>query len=182
MRSMKLITSCFGILLVTCGAVQARGQPLELTRPAQLKKLDAWTGNWSLSGTARDQPDGHEYVVRWYLREHWILNGFFLQVDQTWEGNGQVTHALEMLSYDPIEKVYTDSGFGSDGSTWTLTATFHGAMMIERGKAKGPGGVVTRCLMTWVFSNDSESLSGTERCDRNGVHWRAVDVKGRKLR
>ncbi len=179
---MKSIISCFGVLLVICAAVQARGQPLEPTRPAQLKKLDAWTGNWSLSGTARDQPNGREYAVRWYLREHWTLNGFFLQVDQTWKGNGQVTHALEMLSYDPIKKVYTDSGFGSDGSTWALTATFYGATMVERGETKDRGGVVTRCRMTWVFSSDSASVSGTEQCDRNGVHWRAVDVKGRKFR
>ena len=56
-----------------------------------------------------------------------------MQVDQIWEGNGQMTHALEMLSYDPSKKIYIDSGFGSDGSTWSLTATFDGATMIEQG-------------------------------------------------
>jgi len=52
------------------------------------------------------------------LHEHWILNGFFVQVDQTRQNNGQELHSLEILSYDPVKKVHTVSGFSGDGWTW----------------------------------------------------------------
>lgn len=96
--------------------------------------------------------------------------------------NGQVLHALEMLSYDPKKLIYTDSGFGSDGSTWSLTATFRGAVMIEKDNTLGPDGRLTRCRMTWAFGANGDSLSGTEECDKSGVRWRAVEVRGTKSR
>jgi hypothetical protein len=120
--------------------------------------------------------------VRWRLHEHWILNGFFMQADQTWKGNGQELRYMEILSYDADQKIYTDSGFGSDGSTWSLTATFKGETMIESGKTKGPDGEVTKCQMTWVFGENGTDLSGTEICEKNGVRWKAVDVRGTKSR
>jgi hypothetical protein len=104
------------------------------------KKWDAWIGDWALSGTAKDTSTGPEYKVDWYLHEHWILNGFFVQVDQTWKGNGKEIHSLEILSYDPVKKIHTSSGFSSDGSTWVLTATFDDVTTIEVGKAEGPDG------------------------------------------
>lgn len=87
-----------------------------------------------------------------------------------------------MLSYDPTKKVYTDFGFGSDGSTWSLSASFNGDTMIERGETKGPDGAVTRCEMTWLFSKNRASLSGTQLCDRNGIRWQSLKVAGTKSR
>ena len=175
----RLIIDVARVLLVL-GASSAHGASPNPRLPPELKKLDVWVGNWSLSGTARDQPDGREYSLRWTLHERWVLNRSFLQVDQTWKGNGQTQRSLEMLSYDPVKKLYTDSGFGSDGSTWSLTAVFDGATMIETGQSKGPDGVMTSCRMAWVFSNDRTSLSGTERCDKGGTRWQAVKVAGTK--
>jgi hypothetical protein len=50
--------------------------------------------------------------------------------------------------------------------------------MTERGETLAPDG--TRCRMTWVFSDDGRSVSGTEECDKSGVRWKAVEVKGTK--
>ena len=179
---MKHIFAAISALCLALAAACAQGQAHAPTPAPELKKLDVWVGNWTLSGMARDQPDGPEYNLHWTLHERWILNGFFLQVDQTWKGNGQIQHALELLSYDRRKMTYTDSGFGSDGSTWSLTATFHDATMIEEGETLGPDGIWTKCRMTWVFSNEGKSLSGTEECGKGGARWKAVEVRGTKSR
>ncbi len=177
---MKRIVTGIGTLILIFIAVCAQAQSLKPTPPPELKKLDYWVGDWALSGTAKDKPGGPEYRVVWRLHERWILNGFFLQVHQTWKGNGQEQRALEILSYDAGRKIYMDSGFGSDGSKWSLTATFKGAKMIESGQTKGPDGKTTKCQMTWVFSKHGMALAGTQVCEKNGVRWKAVDVTGTK--
>jgi len=177
---MKRTVTGIGTFILIFIAVCAQGQSSSPTPPPELKKLDLWVGNWALSGTAKDAPEGPEYKVHWHLHEHWILNGFFMQVDQTWRGNGQEQRGLEILSYDAGKKSYSDSGFGSDGSTWSLTATFKNETMIESGETKGPGGEITKCHMTWVFSKHGMGLFGTEICEKNGVRWNAVDVRGTK--
>lgn len=171
-----------GTLLAVIVTASAYGVSPTPQQSPELKRLDVWAGNWTLSGTARDEPDGRDYSLRWTLHEHWVLNHSFLQVDQTWNGNGQTQRALEMLSYDPVRKVYTDSGFGSDGSTWSLSAVFNGSAMIETGQSKGPDGVITSCRMVWVFGKGGTSLSGRERCDKGGIQWQAVKVAGTKSR
>ena len=103
-----------------------------------------------------------------------------VQVDQTGKANGQELHLLEILSYDPIKKIHTSSGFSSDGSPWTLTATFDDARVTEEGVSKGPDGQATTCQTTWSFSSDRKSLSGTQECKQNGVRWTAFCVKGTK--
>lgn len=161
-------------------AALAQAQSFSPNRPSELQKWDEWAGDWSLSGTAKDTPTGPEYKVNWHLHEHWILDGFFMRVDQTWKGNGQELHSLEILSFDPVRKIHTVSGFSSDGSTWSLTASFEGATLVENGESRGPGGEITHCRTTWIFSDDRMALSGAQECERNGARWTAIDVRGRK--
>src|SRR6266403_694456 len=137
-------------ILLMYAAASAQGQSSNPTPPPELKKWNVWTGDWALSGIAKDGPDGPEL------------------------------HSLEILSYDPVRKIHTVSGFSSDGSTWSLTATFHNAMLIENGQSRGPDGQLTRCQTTWIFSNDRMALSGTQECEENGVRWKAIAVRGTK--
>ena len=176
MRRIAYLT--FLIFAATAAQAQSHGSK----RPPELEKWNVWAGDWSLSGKAKDSPTGPEYKVDWHLHEHWILNGFFMQVDQTWKGSGPELRALEILSFDPVRKVHTVSGFSSDGSTWALTASFKGTGLVERGESRGPGGELIRCQTTWTFSEDRMALSGMQECERNGVRWTAIDVRGRKSR
>lgn len=167
-------------ILLMSAAASAQGQSSSPTPPPEIKQWGVWIGDWALSGMAKDRSDGPRYKVDWYLHEHWILGGFFVQVDQTWKGNGLELRSLELLSYDPIRKIHTGSGFSSDGSTWSLTARFNNATVIENGESRGSDGQLTNCQTTWLFSNDRMALSGTQECEQNGVRWTAIDVRGRK--
>jgi hypothetical protein len=177
---MRRITTAISIMLLMFVTASAQGQSSNPTPPPELKKWDVWIGDWVLSGTAKETPTGSEYKVDWFLHERWILSGFFVQVDQTWKGDGQELHSLEILCYDPIRKIHTSSGFSSDGSTWALTATFDEATVMEEVISKGPDGQVTTCHTTWAFSSDRKALSGTQECEQNGVRWTAIRVKGTK--
>jgi len=115
---MSIRCLALSIILVLLVNICVYGQSSAPTPPPEIKKWDVWIGDWNLSGTAKDTPTGPEYKVNWRLHEHWILNGFFVQVDQTWQNNGQELHSLEILSYDPVKKVHTVSGFSGDGWTW----------------------------------------------------------------
>jgi len=204
---MTPIPTAISLMLLLFLAAPLHAQSPNPTPPPELKKWDIWIGDWALSGTAKDTPTGPEYKVDWSLHERWILGGFFVQVDQIWRGNGQELRSLEILSWDPVKRIHTTSGFSSDGSTWAMTATFenaatieagggnataikHGASnarTIEQGIAKGPDGQVTTCHTTWSFSSDRKdssdqtALSGTQECELNGVRWTAFRVKGTKF-
>lgn len=177
---MRPITSAIGVVLLLFATVSVYGQSSAPTPPPELKKWDIWIGDWALSGTARDAPSTPEYKVNWSLHERWVLGGFFVQVDQTWKGNGQELHAVEMLSYDTARHLHTDSGFSSDGATWNLTARFDRNTTIEDGTSAGPDGLPTTCHTTFVFTADRQALSGTQECQHRGVRWTAFRVTGRK--
>jgi hypothetical protein len=168
----------FAISFVTIASAAAQGS--SPSPSAEVRKWDIFNGDWALSGTAQDAPTGSPYKVDWLLHEHWILGGFFMQVDQVWKGNGQESRSLEILSYDPVKKVHVSSGFSSDGSTWNLTASFHDATVIEESVSKNPEGQPTTCHTTLVFSVDRNSLSATQECEENGTRWTAFRVKGNR--
>jgi Protein of unknown function (DUF1579) len=177
---MNLRSIAISMLVLRLISTSSHGQPSSPTPPPELKKWDVWIGDWKLSGTAKDTPTGPEYKVEWDLHEHRILGGFFVQVDQIWQGNGQELHAMEILSYDPVKKVHTVSGFSGDGWTWSLTAIFDKAKTTEEGIATGPDGAIVTSRIDWVFSSDGKTLSGTQQSEQSGVRWTAFTVKGTK--
>jgi hypothetical protein len=52
----------------------------------------------------------------------------------------------------------TVAGFSDDGSSWSLTSTFHDATVIESGESRGPDGKPVACRTTWEFSKDRLAL------------------------
>ena len=130
---MSIRCLALSIILVLLVNICVYGQSSAPTPPPEIKKWEVWIGDWNLSGIAKDTPTGPEYKVNWHLHKHWVLNGFLVQVDQTWQSKGQELHSMEILSYDPVKKVHTVSGFSDDGWTWALTATFNKATTTEEG-------------------------------------------------
>ena len=89
---------------------------------------------------------------------------------------------MEILSYDPVKKIHTVSGFSGDGWTWALTATFNKTTTTEEGVATGPDGAIVTSRIDWQFSSDGKALSGTQQSEQNGVRWTAFTVNGTKSR
>ena len=176
MKRIALLSSVLIICLVTLFQAQTA-----VPKPApELRQEEVWVGDFTLSGTAKDTPTGPEYKLEWHMHSHWILGGFFLETDSTTKGNGVETQMLEIGSYDPIKKTHVLSGFGSDGTTWVLTATFDHETSVEIGTTTAPDGTLTNFRNTFVFSSDGMAVSGTEESEQNGVRWTSFKVKGTK--
>jgi hypothetical protein len=149
---MKNIVTTISLMLLMFAPLAASQSPTPKPAP-ELKQWDIWgIGDWTLSGTARDTSAGPEYKVDWQMNGHWILGGFFKEVDSIWKGNGVEVDFWEIASYDPIKKIHSISGFASDGTTWVLTVTFDHEKSVEQLTQTSANGEIATCRNTWVFS------------------------------
>lgn len=176
---MKRIAAARGVLALIFVGVACAQSAAPKPSP-EVKKWAMWGGDWTILGTAKDNPSQPEYKLEWRTHIHWILGGFALQFDGTCKGNGTELHYLEILSYDPAKKVNTFSGFQSDGSTWTGTAMFNDRGSVENMTVIGPDGKVATCRNDWIFSADGKTLSGKQECEQEGVRWTSFSVKATK--
>jgi hypothetical protein len=162
-------------------AIPASSSPAQAPKPgAELDERGLWVGDWTLAGTAKDTPTGPEYGLVWHLHGRRILGGFFVQIDQVWQGKGPEQHALEILSYDTINKIYRSSGFQSDGTAWVATATFDGRTYVENGTTRAADGSAAKWRCTWTFSADKMAVSATQESEQHGARWTSLAVKGTK--
>jgi hypothetical protein len=173
----RILTAVSMMILMFVVAVQGQSST---PKPAPaVKQLDAWVGDWTFSGTTQDSPAGPEEKVEWRPHVHWILGGFFVEFDSIWKANGEA-HFVEILGYDPVKKVYTVSGFGDDGETWAMVATFNNETYLEDLTMTSPDGKVRTCHHTFIFSSDRMAATGTSECEQGGVHWTDFKLKGTK--
>lgn len=127
-------------VLGACSLPPAWTQAPTAGPPPELKRLDLWVGDWTLAGTAKDAATEPEYKLDWKMQGRRVLGGRFVQISHTWIGKGVELTALEILSYDPVRRIHTCSGFQSDGTTWIMTATFSPGTSIETGTDTYPDG------------------------------------------
>jgi len=177
---MKALIPVMATVCLTSASLAQR--PSSLPKPApELKDWEVWVGDWTMVGTAKDGPTEPEYKVDWCLHGRWILGGFFVQVDHIWRGKGPEQHSVEILSYDPIKKIHTFSGFADDGTTWTATATFDKDTSVETGTDILPGGKVATWSNTVIFSADRMAASARQEKVQDGIRWTASTFKGTKV-
>jgi hypothetical protein len=171
---MKNIVTTIGMMVLILAAVAAVGQSSAPRSAPEMKQAEIWIGDWVFSGTAKDSPTGPEHTVEWRPHCHWVLGGFFLEWDSTWKGNGVELQFLEIAAYDPTKKVYSVSGFASNGSTWALTSTFDKETWVDT--------FANGCRNTFHFSADGMAASGIQECEQKGVRWTVWQVKGTKTK
>ena len=169
-------------LLVFCSATAMKAQAPAPKPGPEVKKWGIWAGDWTMVGTAKDSPSQPEYKLEWRMHNHWVVGGFALQSDATLKGDGPELHYLEVLSYDPARKANTITGFQSDGTTWTGTATFDDRTSVENFTGTDPDGGAATCRNDWVWSADGKAVSGKSECEQNGVRWRYFTVKGTRTK
>jgi hypothetical protein len=182
---MEIRDACRALALVAALAVASVPGPgfAEPQVPSVPRIEDVMVGDWTMVGTAKDSPTGPEYKVTWKLHGRRILGGAFVQVDQAWKGNGQESHAMEIIAYDPASRTHSTFAFSDDRSHWVGTATYaDDGTLVETGTTTGADGKVTTWRDTYVYSADRMSVTGTEEAEKDGVKWTTFTVKGTKAR
>ena len=177
-----LFGACSGLLGLAALLSLATGcaSTPRVTGPAdpELKHMSAYTGQWTLRGTAKDSPTKPEYKLVWRLDGRWVLNGHFVECRQTWKGDGPEIQSFEMISYDPVSKADVSRGFGSDGSTWVSSVTWvNDHTQVEEGTGTGPDGN-SKFRITWVVSPDQMSMSAKEEAEMDGIKFTGFTVEG----
>jgi Protein of unknown function (DUF1579) len=132
-----------GIFLATfllCGAALAQ---MEAPKPGpELKKLDMFTGSWSMEGNSKPGPMGPGGQVTEHEKCKWMQGGFYIVCDTDYKtpmGNGV---SISVLGYSTEDKAYTYREFNSDGEfddsrgtidgdtfTWTNDMKMNGMTM-----------------------------------------------------
>lgn len=176
-RSATAVSIIVPIIVIAAQAQSPTPKPTPV-----LRMWDLWGGSWRMGGTANDSPTGPEYKLDWRWRSRWILGGFFMELDHTWKSNGAEGHFLEVLFYDPVRKTNAISGFASDGTMWTGTATFNDGTLMENFTNVSPNGKIATCVNNWVISADRKAVSGISQCEQDGVRWTSFQVKGTKIK
>ncbi len=178
---MNRVATAIGVMLFfLVGVAEAQAGAPKIA--PELKHWELWVGDWTLVGTAKDNPTEPEYKVDWRSQGRWILEGFFVEFTTTWKGKGPEQHWLEILSYDAVRSIHTFSGFSSTGETWTGTATFGDSTLIETGISTFSDGKVVTWRITWIFSADRMTISGRQEWEQGGVRWTSFTVKGTKAK
>jgi hypothetical protein len=125
--NMTRIATMVAAVLLLIGTAFAQEAP----KPsAEIKKLEAFAGNWMLDGDVKPGPMGSGGKMNESQRCEWMDGGFFLVCHADFKsvmGNGS---GLSLMGYSTDEKAYTYYEFNSwgeatnsrgtvDGDTWT---------------------------------------------------------------
>lgn len=126
MRKLATITLSF-ILLAT--AVGASAQMAPPTPAPELKKLDYFSGGWTIDATIGPGPWGSGGKFTSTGTDEWLKGNFFLvghgdfSLPAELGGSGS---AVSIFGYDPDKKVYTEDRFDSNGQHQKSTGTLSG--------------------------------------------------------
>jgi len=178
MRRNKFVLGLM-IVLMSAAAVAQMGP----TTPApELKKLDYYTGNWTIDATIVSGPWGAGGKFTATRTGEWMKGGFFAVTHSDFslptEMGGSGT-ALAVMSYDPDKKVYTEETFGNDGRHQIRTGTLDGDTWTWTGEANY--GVVIQQRLTIKATSPTSFTTKYEVSADGGATWMPFwDGKGTK--
>jgi hypothetical protein len=182
MKTISLTTMITVFLLFCTTRIQAQTtQTVSPKAGSEYNVLDAWSGNWTIQGEARDSLSEPFYHVDWTLKGQRVLNGYVLQVFHQWKTKNFTQNGVEITGYDPKKKECLTRILYDDGSWLNSTPVFTGKRTcIEDGTSYYPNGKSDIWRCTWNFSDDWMSL--TVKCETlKDTNWLTLwELKGTK--
>ena len=152
----RIAVSVALVVLIFTVAAQAQ-TPVAKPGPEH-KKLEIWVGDWTYEGEDKATPLGPAGKHSGKITVRPILDGFFVEFRGEVKRPSGAHRWLEIDGYDPVNKRFTFSNFGSDGVVSTNTYTIDGNTISFSGtevhgekpyKVRGTG-VIAPDLMSWV--------------------------------
>ena len=158
------------VVLMSAAAFAQMGPP---TPAPELKKLDYFTGDWTIAATIGSGPWGAGGKFTATGTGEWLKGGFFVinhsefSLPSEMGGSGM---RLAVMSYDPDKKLYTDEEFASDGRHEVLTGTLNGDTWTWTGEANY-GGMMIQRRMTQKVTSPTSYTSKYEVSGDGGATW-----------
>jgi len=169
---MQRNTFALGLIVVLMSAV-AVAQMAPPSPAPELKKLDYFTGDWTIEANIGSGPWGGGGKFTATGTGEWMKGGFFLVSHSDFslppEMGGSGT-GLSVRSYDPEKKVYTDETFNNDGRHEIMTGTLNGDTWTWTGEANY-GGMMIQQRLTLKVTSPTSYTSKYEVSADSGATW-----------
>jgi hypothetical protein len=149
-------------------------------RPADLDKLEIFTGKWRMTGKQINDVVGPDAAIDVCESYEWLDGKYFLVHDFKGDLGGNDAACIEIIGYDPLSEKYTLKTFYNNGviHDWTMTESIgtwiiSGIWQIKDKEMK------TRCTIN--FSEDKKSMTGKWEMSADGKTWQTFwDVTSTK--
>jgi hypothetical protein len=174
-RALAVVAGAILVLISRPAGVTAAAE--EADRPAELKALDRWVGEWEMEVSVKPAawlPQGSRSTFKASTR--WTLNGRVLQCDANGEGTAGERKFKDaftwIITYDPGARTYVSTVFWSNvpgnwGGGMRATATWdERAGTLTTRAVDADSGVTSAGVTTWVDADTHEFVSTAK--DRNG--------------
>jgi hypothetical protein len=172
---MKRVSFAVGLVLFVL-AVSLWAQTTAPKPDPEFKKFDIFLGHWTYEGENKAGPFGPASKVTGEETGKRILGGFFLQFQITEKGAMAETRGIEIVGYDPANKVFFSNEYYDDGSTASGAYVFNGNTVTYSGKLMVMGKpYMTKNTM--IFAADSMSFTAKAEISTDGKTW-APSFKG----
>ena len=149
----------------------------------ELKKLDYFAGDWLQVGDEKAGPWGPGGRVTMHDHGTWMEGGYFIVIHSTWTGLKDQGTGIELLGYDPTDKVYTYDEFYSQGEavhskgrvegdvwTWSMNDVKRGGQMV---KARQVYKIISPTMYTFRVEISSDG-GATWTLEMDGTARKAV--------
>ena len=105
---MKQMSLLFSLLLVCLSTIAIAQTPVPTPDP-ELKKMQAFSGDWTYEGEAKPTPFGPGGKFSGEQHCEWILNGFALQLSAVEKSANGTVRSLEIDTYDPRTRTFSST-------------------------------------------------------------------------
>ena len=171
-----LVVVVTSVLFLVC-TVPTVAQGIELI--PELKPYGPILGKWTSEMESRESPDGdwqkgsESYEVR--------SGGFFVEFRGTDEIGGEKTPWIEVVGYDPVMRTLVSSFYRSDGTMGRVSSEWNGTALTVQFIRLTPEREVQIRHVTWEYSSDFKSVTGTVEQFNDGKWWAVEKYKESKV-
>lgn len=165
-----VVAVCCFVATIILGASLAHSQTTAPKPGPEQKRLEVFAGNWTYEGEIKAGPWGPAGKLTSKDRNE-LVGGFYIERHFEEKGPAGERKGIHTFGYDPVKKTYVQSGFSSDGGSWTGTVSVTGNnwTFMSTGQAAGKP-IQSRCAVAFAAGNASFTMN-CEASSDSGKTW-----------
>jgi hypothetical protein len=171
------------VILCLMGAIAARLRAsAQSNQPPELKKLDAWSGQWTTKGKLYDTPHSHAGEITITMTCAWSAYGGYMICDHLINGPAGQRNDLSIFTFNQADKSYKFCGMDQTGVPRATPLTIEGNIWSYDTDDEENGKKVHVKTIN-DFSRPGIVTWNTKFSEDGGAHWtlmnEGVDTKVR---
>jgi hypothetical protein len=164
------------------GVLAALPASTQTVQPPELKKLDAWSGQWTTKGKRYETAYSHAGEITVTMNCGWSTYGGYMICDHLVIGLSGQRNELSIFTYNQADKSYKFCGLDQTGVPRTTLLTIEGNVWSFDSDDEENGKIVHTTTIN-DFSKPGVVMWNTKFSADGGAHWtlmnEGVDTKVR---